>query len=180
MNGSLIKFRVALAVSIGSFSLATPAAAQLARPSGPSAIASGPSRIMMPAAPHAEVRVFSAGNEFGSRNVDLVNGSVASICVNSSTGRFRLRVSSQSGGALVAPHLRQALSYSVILRDPSGVEQVKPMTNGDIVFEGQSRTGSTCAQGANATIAVRSTDRDVSAALAGEYFEQLLLSVDPL
>lgn len=176
MSGSLTIFRAALAISGGFLSVATPAPAQLAGPPGQPLV----SRVVAPLPPQAEVKVFSAGNEFGSRNVDLVNGTVASICVSSSTGRFRLRISSQSGGALVAPHLRQALPYSVIFRDPTGAEHVKPMTNGDVVFEAQSRAGSTCAQGANATIAVRSTDRDISAALAGEYFEQLLLSINPL
>lgn len=180
MSKLLGNIRSALAFISASLCFAVPAAAQITGPSGSPGAAVGLSRSAGPIAPQAEVRVFSTGSEFGPRAVDLINGSVASLCVNSSTGRFRLRVSSQSGGAMVAPHSRQALPYTVVLRDPMGVEHIKPMSNADVVFEGQSRPGSTCTQGANATMAVLSADRDVSAVLAGEYFEQLRLSVEPL
>lgn len=128
----------------------------------------------------AEIRIFATGGQAAARGTELVNGATASLCVTSTTGRFRMRVASQSGGAMVSPRFGRTLPYSVTFRDPTGVEQTSQMTGQDLVFEGRSRPDMNCRQGSNATLSIRSSDRDINAAVAGDYLEQLRLSVEPL
>lgn len=128
----------------------------------------------------AEIRVFSNGQHAAARGSELINGAVASICVASTTGQFRLRVASQMGGALIAQREGRTLDYSVRFEDPTGAVRTVPMRGSELVFEGRNRLGVTCAQGANATLTIQSGDRELLAAVAGDYFEQLSLSVEPL
>lgn len=87
---------------------------------------------------------------------------------------------SEAGGGLTAAQSRDVLSYSVVFRDPTGAETAIPMTDREIVFEGRSLGEASCATGANATITVRSMDREISRVVAGEYFDSIVLSADPL
>lgn len=132
------------------------------------------------AGPEASVRVFSAGRIFAASASDLVNGATTSICAASSTGRFRLKIASETGGALIGPDPRVGLGYRVSFRDAMGAEHEKPMTGGELVFEGRSLANADCGRGANAELSIRSTDQQISSSLAGRYFERIRLTIEPL
>ncbi|WP_301089593.1 hypothetical protein [Sphingomonas sp.] len=132
------------------------------------------------AGPEASVRVFSAGRIVAASASDLVNGATTSICAASSTGRFRLRVASEMGGALIGPDPRTGLGYRVSFRDPTGAEHEKAMTAGEVVFEARSLANADCGRGANAELSIRSTDQQISSSLAGRYFERIRLTIEPI
>ncbi|WP_301075659.1 hypothetical protein [Sphingomonas sp.] len=132
-----------------------------------------------PPQPEASVRVFSGRQFLPSSVSELVNGATASICTASSTGRFRLKIASETGGSLIGPDPRSALSYRVSFRDPTGTEHEKAMTAGELVFEGRSPGVADCGRGANAELSIRSTDQQISSSLAGRYFERIRLTIEP-
>lgn len=81
---------------------------------------------------------------------------------------------------MIAPREGRTLEYSIRFEDPTGAARTAPMRGNELTFDGRNRPGVTCAQGANATLTIQSGDRELQAALAGDYFEQLSLSVEPL
>ena len=131
------------------------------------------------AAPVAQIRIFASDGRHGRRN-DLVNGSSATLCVASTTGRYRLHVLSNSGGVMRGSDVRAGLAFRVRFRDASGSEQVKQMDGGEIVFEGRSPGQADCRGGANAFLLVDSPESDILKNVAGEYADRLTLSVEPL
>lgn len=130
--------------------------------------------------PQAAVRVFSTGAMMAGSGAELINGASISICAVSSTGRFRLRVTSQMGGALTGTDPRNALGYRIRFQDPVGAEQEKPMAGTEVMFEGRSLANAACTQGANATLSVSSTRQQLTSTLAGQYFDRILISIEPI
>lgn len=130
-------------------------------------------------APVAQLRVFASDGR-GRNRGDLMNGSSATLCVASTTGRYRLHVVSNSGGVMRGNDVRSGLAYRVRFRDASGSEQIKQMTGGEIVFEGRSPGQVDCRGGANASVLIDSPESDILANVAGEYTDRLTLSVEPL
>jgi len=133
----------------------------------------------VPAAPAAELRVYSSDGRMSRRSFDLINGTAINLCVASSTGRFRLRVSSLSGGTMRGPD-SAVLGYRLKFRDATGAEQVKPMTGNEVMCEGRSPGAIDCSHGANAFLLVDSPDQALTSPSAGIYADRLNLSVEPL
>ena len=131
------------------------------------------------ASPMAEIRVYSSDGRIARRSFDLINGTATTLCVASTTGRYRLRVTSLSGGAMRGSE-GTALGYRIKFRDATGAEQVKQMDGVEVVFEGRSPGQTSCTHGANAFLLVDSPDQNLAAPVAGTYADRLNLSVEPL
>lgn len=100
----------------------------------------------------------------------------ARLCVASTTGRYRLTITSRSGGMLGPTDM----PYTITFREDGGVEQVAPITHQSLVFfDGASPNTSDCHAGPNAVIEIRLTKVNIQKTIAGDYFDQLNLSVSP-
>ncbi|GEM_PF-3032175 len=133
-----------------------------------------------PLAPKSELRIYGADSNSTGGGFDFKNGSAATICAASSTGRYRIRVVSEGGGRLRGAGNRAALTYNVLFRDGTGAEQTKRMTGFEVSFEGKSPGQPDCSRGANALVYVSSPDSELRGNVAGEYFDRLTLMIDPL
>ena len=154
----------------GTAMLASMASAQVAHRADPHGLAS----------PVAQVRVFGAEGRMARRSFDLVNGTATHLCLASSTGRFRLRVTSGSGGMLRGLQDGATIAYRVRFRDATGTEQIKQMRGAEVFFEGRSPGQVDCTGGANAFLLVDSPEQDLLTPPAGTYIDRLSLSVEPL
>lgn len=139
-----------------------------------------PSEVGPSASPAAEVRVYSSDGHIARRSFDLINGTATTLCVASTTGRYRLRVGSLSGGVMHGPDADSALTYRVKFRDATGAEQVKQMQGVEVVFEGRSPGFADCSRGANSFLLIDSPEQNLMAPVAGTYGDRLILSVEPL
>jgi hypothetical protein len=139
-----------------------------------------PAPVDSSAAPTAEIRVYSSDGRIARRSFDLINGTATTLCVASTTGRYRLRVSSLSGGAMRGADAGSALGYRLKFRDATGAEQVRQMDGVEVMFEGRSPGSPDCSHGANAFLVVDSPEQNLAAPVAGTYADRLNLSVEPL
>jgi hypothetical protein len=139
-----------------------------------------PARSDPSASPTAEIRIYSSDGRIARRSFDLINGTATSLCVASTTGRYRLRVTSLSGGTMRGADAGTVLGYRVKFRDATGAEQIKQMDGAEVVFEGRSPGQASCAHGANALLLVDSPDQTLAAPVAGTYADRLNLTVEPL
>lgn len=139
-----------------------------------------PAAIDPSSSPTAEIRIYSSDGRIARRSFELVNGTATTLCVASSTGRFRLRVTSLSGGAMRGADAGAALNYRLKFRDATGAEQVRQMDGVEVVFEGRSPGSADCSRGANAFLMVDSPEQNLAAPVAGTYADRLSLSVEPL
>lgn len=178
MSAPAIRGVLGMGAALACF--AAPASAQTAGGNAFPAPNANVTGMPMLAPARAEIRVFSSGRHAAARGSELINGAATSLCVASTTGQFRLRIVSQTGGTMIAPREGRTLEYSIRFEDPTGATRTLSMNGSELLFEGRNRPGVTCAQGANATLTIQSGDREILAALAGDYFEQLSLSVEPL
>lgn len=149
----------------------------VASPSSGQQIATG---IYPATPPNAEIRVYSSDGRILRRSFDLINGTATDLCVASTTGRYRLRVTSLSGGTMRGPDPASGISYRVKFRDGTGAEQVKPMQGGVVTFEGRSPGATDCSRGSNAFLFVDSPEQALTAPIAGSYADRLNLSAEPL
>jgi hypothetical protein len=125
----------------------------------------------------AFVRIYSGGAS--EIRMSGINGgkSTTKLCVASTSGRYRLSITSRSG-SMVGPG---QLPYEIIFRDGSGAEQSATITNAPQVhFDGVSPGTADCHSGPNAEIEIRLSKASVLKGVAGDYFDQLDLSVGPL
>lgn len=98
------------------------------------------------------------------------------LCVASSSGRYRLEISSR-GGQMTGPG---RLPYDIVFRDGTGAEQTASVENRPMVwFDGYSGAARDCTAGPNAEIEIRLSEADLTQTVAGHYFDQLVVSVSP-
>lgn len=131
-------------------------------------------------APAAQIRIYSSDGRIARRSFDLINGTMTSLCVASSTGRYRLRVTSLAGGVMRGADSGSALGYRLKFRDATGAEQIRQMDAVEVVFEGRSPGNADCSRGANAVLFADSPEQNLAAPVAGSYADRLILSVEPL
>ncbi len=134
-----------------------------------------------PAEPTADLKVFSATSQKVKWSGEGSNAVAFDLCVASSTGRFRLQVTSQSGGTMLGAATGGKLGFSIRFRDASGQVQEKTLGGQAVVeFEGSSPAQQDCSTGANASIEIDNKEGDMLAQPAGDYMDRLLLSAEPL
>lgn len=125
----------------------------------------------------AAMRVYARSTEMNWYGVGTAAATV-SLCVVSTTGRFRLEVTSARGGALTGPN---ALPYSITFRDGSGAETTQSTENRAILsFEGSTRPAADCSAGANSQLRIRIPEAELTRGVAGSYFDELQFAVLPL
>lgn len=101
------------------------------------------------------------------------------LCVVSTTGRFRLQITSQSGGALI--NQKNRIHYMLSFRDGAGVaHDVDVSDQSMIMIEGSAPSAADCAHGPNGTLSIRAAQAELLKGPAGDYFDRLRLVVDPL
>lgn len=165
--------RVALGTSIGLTIVASASAQTF--------VAAPASRNPNPDKPRVELKIYESrpiGTSWSGSGKNVIS---ADICVASSTGRFRLRILSIGGGKMISPASRERLSYTVRFRDGAGQEQEKRVNgNALVTFDGASAQYVDCTRGANSKIEIDMSESDLVAHAAGRYFDELLLSADPL
>lgn len=99
------------------------------------------------------------------------------LCLASTSGRYRLTIASRSG-SMTGPG---QLPYSIVFRDGAGSEQSATAGNLPVVhFDGVSPGAVDCRSGPNAEIEIRVDKSNVLGGVAGDYFDQLSLTVSPL
>lgn len=134
--------------------------------------------ISPPRGPMASLRIYSPGQ----RNVWQGRGDAeqsVDLCVVSTTGRFRLQITSQSGGALIGQKNR--IHYTLSFRDGAGsVHDVDVSDQTIIMIEGSAPSAADCAYGPNSTLSIRAAQADLLKGQAGDYFDRLRLVADPL
>lgn len=125
----------------------------------------------------AAMRVYAPATEINWYGVGAAATSV-NLCVVSSTGRFRLEVTSARGGSLTGPN---AMPYSITFRDGAGAETTQS-TQGQTVlnFVGNARPAADCSAGPNSQIRVRIPESELTRGVAGSYFDELQFAVVPL
>lgn len=125
----------------------------------------------------AAMRVYAPSTEINWYGVGAAATSV-SLCVVSTTGRFRLEITSARGGSLTGPN---ALPYSITFRDGAGTETTQS-TQGQTVlnFIGNTRPAADCSAGPNSQIRVRIPESELIRGVSGSYFDELQFSVVPL
>lgn len=129
------------------------------------------------AADSAALHVYSGSAEINWFGVGAAVASV-NLCVVSSTGRFRLQVTSARGGLLTGP---SALPYEVTFRDGAGSETTDSTDHRSILtFDGNARPAADCGAGPNAQLRVRIPEANLTSGVAGSYFDQLQFAVSPL
>lgn len=125
----------------------------------------------------AAMRVYAPSTEMNWYGVGAAATSV-NLCVVSTTGRFRLEVTSARGGSLTGP---DALPYSITFRDGAGAETTQSTKNKTVLnFEGSTRPAADCSAGPNSQIRVRIPEAELTRGVAGSYFDELQFAVVPL
>lgn len=101
---------------------------------------------------------------------------VTPICIRTPTGRFSLRVSSISGGGLRGAG---ELPYSISLNSQASLDGGR-LTSAQptIQLMGQVAANADCSHGPNAELVIGLTRSDLLTGTAGEYFDQLRISVE--
>jgi len=101
------------------------------------------------------------------------------LCVVSTTGRFRLQITSQSGGALI--NQKNRIHYTLSFHDGAGaIHDVDVSDQALITIEGSAPSAADCAHGPNATLSIKAAQADLLKGQAGDYFDRLRLVADPL
>lgn len=125
----------------------------------------------------ASMRVYSRSTEVNWYGVGAAVTSV-NLCVVSTTGRFRLEVTSARGGALTGP---ASLPYMVTFRDGAGMETTQSTeTQAALSFEGSASPAADCTSGPNSQLRLRIPEPELVGGVAGSYFDELQFSVVPL
>lgn len=100
------------------------------------------------------------------------------LCIASTTGRYRLEIVSQSGGALLGA---QRMHYTLRLHDGAGVDRdVLVNEQALISLEGSAPPSANCDSGPNSTLSVRAPEGELLKGQAGAYFDRLRLLAAPL
>lgn len=130
-----------------------------------------------PGAPHADLRLYAhTAHTVWSGTGDAWDA--IDLCLASSTGRYRLRIASLSGGALMGP---DKLRYTLSLTDGAGVSHDVTLQDQVLVaIEGQAPIDATCDRGPNATLRLRAPQQELLKGQAGRYLDRLRLAIDPL
>ncbi len=125
----------------------------------------------------AAMRIYATSTEMNWFGVGAAAASV-NLCVVSSTGRFRLAVTSARGGSLTGPN---NLPYFITFRDGAGAETTLSTENKTVLnFEGNARPATDCSAGPNAQLRVRIPEDELTRGVAGSYFDELQFAVAPL
>lgn len=125
----------------------------------------------------AALRIYSGSTELNWFGVGTPAASV-NLCVVSTTGRFRLDITSSRGGALLGPG---AIPYEITFRDGAGSETTSSTAGHSMLsFEGTARPAADCSAGPNAQLRVRIPVSNLTRGVAGSYFDQLQFSVTAL
>jgi hypothetical protein len=129
-------------------------------------------------APMASLRVYAPSQ----RSVWQGRGDAlqsVDLCVVSTTGRFRLQITSQSGGALI--NQKNRLHYTMSFRDGAGsVHDVDVSDQALVMIEGSAPSAADCHSGPNSTLSIKAAQSELLKGQAGEYFDRLRLVADPL
>lgn len=99
-----------------------------------------------------------------------------SLCVVSSTGRYRLRVTSRFGGAARG---EVRIPYTITFTDGLGAKQTASTDRtATLAFEGSAPPNASCHDGPNATVAVTMDEHSLLAGVAGTYADRLQFAVE--
>lgn len=98
------------------------------------------------------------------------------LCIVTQTGRFRLRL--QIGGK----QGRDAVpDFEVTFSTAAGDRLTRRSNESDVlIFEGRVTPVADCKGVVNANLQFRFTERELSAAIAGNYLQQLVISIEPV
>ncbi|HEX7858446.1 MAG TPA: hypothetical protein VF503_32585 [Sphingobium sp.] len=134
-----------------------------------------------PDQPKAQLRIYGSNDVMSNWSGSGRNIISTDLCAASSTGRFRLHIQSAGGGRMTSIGSPDRMAYTVRFRDGAGLEQSRRV-NGDalVTFEGSSPDAGDCSRGANALIEIDLAEADMLSRAAGRYFDQLVITVDPI
>jgi hypothetical protein len=98
------------------------------------------------------------------------------LCVASTTGHYRLLVSSRRGGA--ARGLVR-IPYTITFTDGVGAQQTASTKNSTtLMFDGSAPSGANCLNGPNATLAIEMDEQSLLSGVAGDYADNLRFAVE--
>lgn len=139
---------------------------------------SAPANAQDAVEPVAGLRVYSGSSLdakwYGSGSVKVE----APLCLSSSTGSFRLTV--QPGEGLQGLSANQTIAVSLEIDGFSS--QTRQMDGAlPLVFVGKTTASSpACETGANASLAIDLGEEALTGAVAGSYFDQFTMTIEPL
>lgn len=128
-----------------------------------------------PERPRAEARLVSSPHDAQRWHGvgDVV--SRVQLCVESNTGRFQLRLFPQSASV----DSSSATAFDVLFSASTGERGQKTWDGrGELTFDGRSASGG-CGVSGNVTLEFRLKQRNLTAAVAGDYVTQMRYTVDP-
>lgn len=129
------------------------------------------------APPHADLRIYAAAPHLTWDGTGDAWEAI-DLCLASTTGRYRLRVMSQSGGMLTGP---DRLRYTLSLTDGAGVSHEVALQDQMLVaIEGSVPPDATCNAGPNASLKLKADRQELLKGQAGRYLDRLRLAIDPL
>jgi hypothetical protein len=97
------------------------------------------------------------------------------VCISTPTGRYRLTISSLSGGAANAA---TKIPYTFQLKDSTGTAQVATTEHAQTVsFDAAAPAGADCLSGPNATLTITLDEQNLTSGLAGNYADSLQFAV---
>jgi hypothetical protein len=118
---------------------------------------------------------------FGSRGANFTwSGRGAAtrdipVCISTPTGRYRLTISSLSGGAANAA---AKIPYTFQLKDSAGTAQVATTEHSQTVsFDGAAPASADCLSGPNATLTITLEEQHLFSGIAGNYADNLQFAV---
>jgi hypothetical protein len=97
------------------------------------------------------------------------------LCISSTTGRYRLMISSSRGGAA---HGKVTIPYTIVFTDGIGGQTTASTEHSSIVaFDGSVPVGADCLSGPNASIQIKLDERSLLSSVAGTYADRLQFHV---
>ncbi len=151
-------------------------AVQAKGPAAPFSFPQGPARVQQHG-PATTLKVYApAQRAIWQGRGDALES--VDLCVVSTTGRFRLQIFSQGGGAIIGP---QRIHYTLSFRDGAGVVHDVPVDDQALItIEGSAPSAANCDTGPNAVLSMKTQQTELLKGQAGEYFDRLRLVAEPL
>ncbi|WBY16513.1 hypothetical protein PF049_13135 [Erythrobacteraceae bacterium WH01K] len=112
-------------------------------------------------------------NWYGEDGIELKT----KVCLFSSTGTFRLEI---VGGAGMAALERDARQQIVLKTFDGQVQSAELGAAGTVIFTGRSPADSNCLGGEFAELSIEISERELGAATAGQYTDQLQFLIAPV
>lgn len=122
-------------------------------------------------APEASVRTFGRTSNAATWHGRGPRTFRTTLCVGSTTGRFRLAVRRDASSPL---------DLSIVFSDASGAQQTASTNTAIALFDGIDPNRGDCTRGANAWIEFSIDEATLLANTAGEYLDAISLTAEPL